>query len=446
MQTAANSAPWDRAANSAPWFYSPSQLNTFALCQRRYVFNYMIGPREDAGPAAHFGTRVHKVLENWLAKGEPPNRNTAEGKVAHPAVLHLPLPHRRLQCEKKFRVKIGPFHYQGVMDLSYLAKKTRHLNIVDYKTTGDLIWQKAEEELLYDPQFLIYAKVGLDEYDVDEATLTWLYLRTRNAPKASLTKILVHRDHIDGCFPIIENEIREIERVRLTVTNPLDLPASPNACWAYKRKCPWVDQCNLTVKEKIRAVMAQSTRKTLAEKMKAKNKGKAKKGRGRVSRSRSAINPPESEDEYEDDEEEEDEEELSTEPPKRRKKKKKVRKSRAPVDEDEDDEEEEEEEDEEPPARRRRKKKSKTRTRKTRQRKQESEDDEEDGEEEEEAEEKPRRRRGRPPGAKNKDTEVVFDRRSSLVILNAGALAGGHDNPEEIAQEIWNMLVEDSDD
>lgn len=416
----------EQAANSAKYYYySASQLDKFALCNRKWAWEYLAGHREPAGPAAELGTRVHKVLEKWLSKATPINLRTTEGKIAAPGLDELPLPSPRLEVEDSFQIRIGKFHYRGQIDLSYRSKQGPW--VVDHKTTGDFIWQKTEKVLRTDIQAILYAKVALDKYpDAEFVYLKWVYYRTRK-PAVRVTKLKLSRDYVEKEFEKIEALTREADRYRLNVVNPMDVPFNPKACGAFGG-CPHVKRCGLKPIERMKARMAQEAKKqTLAEKMKDRNRNRRAKPK-RVS-AKPEINPPEQPDE---------EEQLSTEPAevparsnskKAAKKKttaKKGTKKKAPprrgreeeedLDEDDDDLEDELDEDEPDD---------------------EDEEEESEDDDDDEEEEQPKRR-GRPKGSKTKKAAPSKKEESSgsadvdvrtqqivLGILYAGALAGG---------------------
>lgn len=283
-------------------------MNTFTLCQRKWGWEYVNGYKESPGPAAELGSRVHKVLERWLREGIPPDNRTVEGRIASSGIDFLPLPGPGLLVEREFKLKIGRFFFRGFKDLEFMTEDDG-LWVVDHKTTGDFIWQKTDEDLLHDIQAMLYAKEALDRYGLDEATLMWLYYRTRNKPKAQPTILRVDRDEVESGFEVIESVAAEMDTVRLQVVDAKELPYNPNACAAFGG-CPHQHRCNLSSKDKMKAIMAQADKKqSIREKMQARRKKKTKKatnGTSRTGRPSPTMNPPEAPDE---------DEALSTEPP-----------------------------------------------------------------------------------------------------------------------------------
>lgn len=55
---------------SAPHYFSPSQIETFSSCQRKWAFGSMLGMRVPQTKGQALGDEVHKQLENYL-QGRP---------------------------------------------------------------------------------------------------------------------------------------------------------------------------------------------------------------------------------------------------------------------------------------------------------------------------------------------------------------------------------------
>jgi hypothetical protein len=63
-------------------YVSPSTLETFAACPRKWGWHKLDRLPKPQNKGAGFGDRVHKQHEGWLAFGRPYDLTTHEGEVA----------------------------------------------------------------------------------------------------------------------------------------------------------------------------------------------------------------------------------------------------------------------------------------------------------------------------------------------------------------------------
>lgn len=292
------------ALGKTPYVYSASQIKTYVLCPRKWYWEYPMGIKAPSGPAAELGTRVHRVLERWFREGIPPNRHTAEGKIASVGLEHLPLPGPYLEVERYIHFQVGDFQYRGYVDLGFVGEDGPW--VIDHKTTGDFGWALGPEDLLHDVQALLYAKESLDRHNVDELTLMWLYYRTRGKAIAQPTIRTVTRPQVESGFRIIESTVAEIDKIRLTVIqDPMSVTANAQACEAFGG-CPHLKRCGMTANERIKAIMAKAGKKEgLAAKMRARSQSSSGGDAPARPVAQPQLNPPESPS---------DEEALSTTP------------------------------------------------------------------------------------------------------------------------------------
>jgi hypothetical protein len=309
--------------------YSPTQINKFASCPRKWGWEYLEGIRPPQKKAAALGEGCHTVLENWLQKGVAPDPRSPEGKIVMPALSVLPKPSPNLEIERWVSFTWGGHAFAGKVDLGYWAKadgsagtytKTasgRLWTVHDHKTTSDFMWALDEEQLLNDPQALIYSKEAIDRHEVDEVQLSWMYMRTRGKPACEPRRTIMTRPQIDSGMAVLKpyvDQMAELRRVHLPVIdqrkkgNPeqsvhqpgqdspvLTLDYNAYECGAYDG-CHFVDRCNLSRRERMCSIMAKSDqRSTLKERMqtrKAARGGAATVTQGTAANS-PAINPPE---------------------------------------------------------------------------------------------------------------------------------------------------------
>ena len=265
---------------------SASQLDTFAQCNAKWGYQYLDGHQPPQHPSAQCGTRVHEILEAWLARGQPPDPNEVlvigervyeVGKIALAGLYNLPAPGPHHDVEGGFTVPFMsgyPALWRGFIDSSYLvhgpvvytmedgAQVLGRVEVIpeilDHKTTTNLDYRKTREDLLTDIQAMIYAWVGLTRVpDAPRVNLRWVYYKTSKPYKSEVTYTSVTREHVMQTLALWEE---------LAIVGPLrakalglrgsQLPKNARACGRYGG-CPHKDvRCRLTREERIEATMS----------------------------------------------------------------------------------------------------------------------------------------------------------------------------------------------
>lgn len=218
---------------------SPSQISNWQGCQRRWAYSYQAGrPRTPSSKAAEFGERTHLVLESWLLDGTPPNPKTPEGRVALPGLKHLPMP-GTARVEGSFAFEYDNVLYNGRLDFAYQAGAVAVVG--DHKTTGRPDAIKTADQLLDDPQRIIYSRWALDEFRSEYVIAQWIYYMTRGTPRAEPVVVLGTRAEVDERF---ERQHRDVvvPLVAAKGRPPEELPQNPAACYSGWT-CPYIDEC-----------------------------------------------------------------------------------------------------------------------------------------------------------------------------------------------------------
>lgn len=271
---------------------SPSQMDTFDTCQRKWAWQYIAGIRSPPHHSAQLGVDIHLVLEHFLRSGTPPNIKSRIGKIAHAMIPPLPPPGiANVERSFNFRTRRG-HNYTGKIDFSFdgrlfqqeppqqivaqdpntglwqiISGATSQLYlpqfplplIGDHKTTGDLQYAKTERELHNNVQAVIYAMAGFIGFNTDVIDLLWNYGTTKDKePKNHPVRTRVYLPTVLEKF---ENVVEPLASVIVSLhhsrPHPLSLPPTPSACSAYGG-CPHVDRCKLTDADKIRGNFAMS--------------------------------------------------------------------------------------------------------------------------------------------------------------------------------------------
>lgn len=215
---------------------SPSQIDLFRKCPRKWAWAYIHGFREEDTPSTLLGKEVHKVLEEYLRDGKKIDGTTRPGAIAQAGLPYLPEPGTGL-VEPHFEIPFDDFILHGFIDWTgdYL---------LDHKTTSDFKWAKTPETLATDSQAIMYGWAGLG--DADERRLRWLYYRTKGAPKALPVDTVLTRAHLSEGLAGLGEEASLLVALRKAKADPLALPANPQNCFAYNKLCHNAHRCNLT--------------------------------------------------------------------------------------------------------------------------------------------------------------------------------------------------------
>lgn len=249
--------------------YSPSQIDTFRLCARKWAFTRILPGRSNK--YADLGTAVHSALEAWLINGTALDLTSEVGQIAAAGIQHLPRP-GLCSIESSFSFETGTARYTGRRDMRFrdTSEGPRAVDVLevigDHKTTGDLKWAKTPEDLKTDPQGVIYAmSVFKEEPRAKDCELRWVYYRTKKPYKS-------HRVSLVVTYEETIERMKGIDATALEMStfgekpDPLTVPPTHTACDAYGG-CPYQNECGITPRERMRATMAQSA---LQEKLRLK--------------------------------------------------------------------------------------------------------------------------------------------------------------------------------
>jgi hypothetical protein len=217
---------------------SASQIATWSKCARKWAYS-RVRPRT-SNRHADFGSRAHTHAEDWLREGKPPDASVPEGKCIIAGLGYLPMP-KTAVVEHGFRKVFGGVTYVGRIDFIHGYDPGRIVVIGDHKTTGNLDYAMTEEQLVEDPQRIVYAHWGAEEFDVDYVAAQWVYYR-RGTPKAQTTVVVGHRDSIAERF---EEQHRRVvlPLVAATGVPPEEIPRNLEHCSAYGG-CPYREECH----------------------------------------------------------------------------------------------------------------------------------------------------------------------------------------------------------
>ena len=201
-------------------YISVSQIKTHARNPRRWVLEKVLKLPTCSSPATELGSMVHDEFEKY-GRGEEYDTESLPGrlwdKYLEVSAGGKFAPQDTTQFETELRMQtsedLPPF--LGYVD-SYTPSKTAPV-ILDYKTSGSKKYFLTEDELLYDPQMVVYAYWALQQ----NPTANLIYLahvqiayKLKREPVA-ITHTRASRAHIEKQYYLVT------ERVRSGILNTL---------------------------------------------------------------------------------------------------------------------------------------------------------------------------------------------------------------------------------
>lgn len=186
-------------------YVSPSQMDTFTDCNRKWYFQSVVGIKPPSSASAQLGTAVHAALEAFVLDGKTPDERTKSGAIAAagiPYARHDPT--RPLVVELDMaqhpahRLTLAGVPIAGRIDL--IDPHADPLLIQDWKTTTDFKWAKTEGELRKNTQAIWYSRFAIDLYGRDKARFRHVTLLTTGKPEVQETGVTLTRSEIASAF------------------------------------------------------------------------------------------------------------------------------------------------------------------------------------------------------------------------------------------------------
>lgn len=209
--------------------YSASRIKTYQTCKRRYVFIYHHDKREPAARSAEGGTKTHELLEVDSFRGDETWQGLEIGRMA--TVLRAATPANVQTREQKLDVDIEGVPF--TMRVDFTTADT----VGDYKTTSKKSGVRSVEQLIDDPQRLLYTRgTGLSDslwiYGVWEDFRTWPVHVAGDSARDR------ERFHLRVMKPVEEMSLLPAD------VDPLSVEANVLACSLYPpHGCPFIGSC-----------------------------------------------------------------------------------------------------------------------------------------------------------------------------------------------------------
>lgn len=252
-----------------PYVFSVSQIETFQLCPRKWAFEKIDGLERTENKFAALGGRVHDVFEDYLADGKPIDTDTVEGRIAKPAIKHLPFPKTPgMRVEKWFSIVFGVAAYRGLKDVEILRGRQaagtlpagfRPL-VLDHKTTRSWNWRKTKQELLRDTQAGIYAADAMYKTGALEVDLRWVYSKTEGKPTSEPVDAVINRAQVSAILTRTNETAKRMINVIQSCNQAMDVTPDFRGCSAYGG-CGFREKvCKPKPVHILKAIMVQKTK------------------------------------------------------------------------------------------------------------------------------------------------------------------------------------------
>lgn len=219
---------------------SPTQINAVRRCEAYYHFKYVLGLPDPAGPAAQRGKDIHAEVEAHYTQRKPLRDLSPHAQLLVKAVPVVPD-----AVELAFTLNYGDINYRGIIDV--IANTDACAIVIDHKTSSNpREWGLSEDELLSDPQAIIYARAALERYNASEVLCRWQYVSTRGKPYILPVQALMSAPWVDERLErLTAIEAHTIVQLRTGKEPVKAYRADPmtNACSAYGG-CPYYETCH----------------------------------------------------------------------------------------------------------------------------------------------------------------------------------------------------------
>lgn len=243
---------------------SPSQIETYKDCPRKWGYRVIDGIEAPPSPSAVLGDLAHKQGERYFKSAILPDYDTPEGAIFGATIPHWPDPRKvTVESERAVYVEVEGVPFHGFQDVGWYEGEV--YTVGDLKTTSDLRYAKTPEVLRTDPQALVYGLAAVHREGLDTIRLKWVYSRTRGARKALPVELRMSAQELQASveehvLPIAKEIIQARE-----LPAAWDLPQVPSTCPKYGG-C-WYGKAGVCVVDPIKAlgglIMSEELKKKL---------------------------------------------------------------------------------------------------------------------------------------------------------------------------------------
>jgi CRISPR/Cas system-associated exonuclease Cas4 (RecB family) len=168
---------------------SPSSLKAYLSCERSWWLRYVARVSEYSGGAYLQKGRDYDEAVQAYVHGRPGTTELAARQLVATR-RHLPRENALTQVKLSYDLGEGDT-LQGTTDI--IVADTSRVLVIDTKTTADFQYALTTETMLLDPQVLIYAFLACVTYDVQTATMRWVYADKKSNPRGWAVEVEVSR-------------------------------------------------------------------------------------------------------------------------------------------------------------------------------------------------------------------------------------------------------------
>ena len=223
--------------------WSPSQVDTFTLCNRKWWFNKIMGLDIPAHPSAVIGSAMHAELETYLEHGDP----KVLGPIARAGLEFLPKPGTVIIEHDIAPLGLTAGGLPALGRIDCLDLRSEPPEVIDHKSIGNLDYAKTSDELAKNVQMVVYAKattVELERMGVptpEQIKVSHIAYQTKGRNIARKTSALVTQEQIAKAWGHIDATVRAMRETSLTLS-PDRVTPTKSACDAYGG-CHFRDRC-----------------------------------------------------------------------------------------------------------------------------------------------------------------------------------------------------------
>jgi hypothetical protein len=235
-----------------------SEIHSYLGCKRKYWRRYSGKEPSPEKPSQRLGKNIHAILASYLEIGsfEYPTETivvpykvrdeqreavyTPESQVtlAQAAMPHLPKPGECV-TEVPFHFSFEGVEFAGTID----ALRNTVPEVIDHKSTANLVYAKTTKQLKQDPQVILYDRAALIVFEgyrtVDN---NWSYIQTRTKIKHRSMPFALGYLEIEAGMKELAEIGREITRLHVVQPDWLSFPPTPAECPKYSG-CPYRADC-----------------------------------------------------------------------------------------------------------------------------------------------------------------------------------------------------------
>jgi len=222
--------PWTRC--------SASQIKAFRRCPARWYAEKIEGRTAPPSEAMKRGTRVHAILERYLADAIAlPDDD--DGRIAAAALPFLPAAGSvpRANVERRFRT---PSLVYGVPMYGIIDLVEDDGTITDHKTTGDLKRALTEHAVKADAQAQIYAIEAARTGASEPVRFRLVYMRTKGGAKGQEVACSFTHADLSVALDALRGDV--VAMTTTATAEPADVPHNLEACGDYGG-CPHRARC-----------------------------------------------------------------------------------------------------------------------------------------------------------------------------------------------------------